>query len=212
MKNQYIRRADGAFTRPDWLYYLNKHAKTIFKVSFLVIVGVGFIVGIVRARAIQDGGTNLDHQSAQVRMAETDEHENDAPCLQVGERHYDCSESLEAVKRFKAWESSQENYPSFKATVTAYNSVEGQTDDSPCISANGWNICEKLKAGINTCAAAMPFGMKLHIEGFGTCIVSDRLAPKYANRVDLHMGGADKIAVARAWGIRRNLTVKILPN
>ena len=94
-------------------------------------------------------------------------------------------------------------------TVTAYNSVPAQTDGSPCIAANGADICKLHAQGDYTCAAALPFNTHLSIPGFGVCTVRDRLAPRFAHRVDIHMGGADSIARARAWG-KRQLTVTII--
>jgi hypothetical protein len=44
-------------------------------------------------------------------------------------------------------------------TVTAYNSEVGQCDSTPCITANGFNVCEH---GIEDTVAAnwLPFGAK----------------------------------------------------
>lgn len=94
-------------------------------------------------------------------------------------------------------------------TVTAYNSVPWQTDSTPCISADGSNICELKKQGEQSCAAAMPFGTKINVPGFGVCTVRDRLAPKYSHRVDLYFGGADQIGQAKQWG-KRSLQVSVL--
>ena len=94
-------------------------------------------------------------------------------------------------------------------TVTAYNSVPWQTDNTPCISADGSNICQLKAQGHESCAAALPFGTKINIPGFGVCTVHDRLAPRFAHRIDLYFGDADKIKAARQWGKRR-LKVSIL--
>lgn len=94
-------------------------------------------------------------------------------------------------------------------TVTAYNSVPAQTDGSPCIAADGSDICKLYAKGDYSCASALPFGTKINVPGFGVCTVRDRLAPKYYYRVDIHMGGADCIPKARAWG-KKKLTITIL--
>lgn len=74
-------------------------------------------------------------------------------------------------------------------TMTAYNSEAGQTDDSPCITANGFNVC---KHGIEDTVAAnfLPMGTKIKIpELFGDriFIVRDRMNKKHPNRVDVWM-------------------------
>ncbi len=74
-------------------------------------------------------------------------------------------------------------------TMTAYNSEVGQTDDSPCITANGFNVC---KHGIEDTVAAnfLPMGTKIKIpELFGDRIfvVRDRMNKKHPNRVDVWM-------------------------
>ena len=53
--------------------------------------------------------------------------------------------------------------------VTAYNAGDpGQTDDTPCISANGENICKALAAGQKRCAANfVPLGSRIYIDKIG---------------------------------------------
>lgn len=94
-------------------------------------------------------------------------------------------------------------------TVTAYNSVPWQTDSTPCISADGSNICQLREQGEQSCAAALPFGTKIHVPGFGVCTVRDRLATKYSHRVDLYFGGVDQIPAAKSWG-KRQVVVEVL--
>lgn len=74
-------------------------------------------------------------------------------------------------------------------TITAYNSEAGQTDASPCITANGFNVC---KNGIEDTIAAnfLPLGSKVKIpELFGdrVFIVRDRMNKRFSNRVDVWM-------------------------
>lgn len=73
--------------------------------------------------------------------------------------------------------------------ITAYNSEAKQTDNSPCITANGFNVCEN---GIEDTVAAnfLPFGSKVKIpELFGdrVFIVRDRMNKRFSNRVDVWM-------------------------
>lgn len=87
-------------------------------------------------------------------------------------------------------------------TMTAYNSEPGQTDDTPCITANGFNVCEH---GIEDTVAAnfLPFGTKIRIpELFGdrVFIVRDRMNKRYQSRVDIWM--LEK-SDAKQFGVRR---------
>ena len=94
--------------------------------------------------------------------------------------------------------------------VTAYNAGDpGQTDDTPCISANGENICKALAKGKKRCAANfVPLGSRLYVEKIGVCLVTDRTNKRYRNRVDIAMQ-RDEYHKARRFG-RQKLTVKII--
>ena len=74
-------------------------------------------------------------------------------------------------------------------TITAYNSEKEQCDDSPCITANGFNVCEH---GIEDTIAtnALKFGTKVRIpELFGDriFIVRDRMNKRYDDSIDVWM-------------------------
>src|SRR3989338_6629811 len=74
-------------------------------------------------------------------------------------------------------------------TITAYNSEVGQTDDSPCITANGFDVCVN---GVEVTMAAnfLSFGAKIKIpELFGdrVFVVRDRMNRRFSNRVDVWM-------------------------
>lgn len=89
-------------------------------------------------------------------------------------------------------------------TFTAYNSEPGQTDNSPCVTANGFNLCEH---GTEDTIAAnhLKFGTKVRIpELFGDqiFIVRDRMNPRYASRIDIWM--AEK-QTAKEFGVRRGM-------
>ena len=94
--------------------------------------------------------------------------------------------------------------------VTAYNAGDPkQTDDTPCISANGENICKALASGKKRCAANfVPLGSRLHVDKVGICLVTDRTNRRYRNRVDIAMN-KDEYHKARQFG-RQKLRVKIL--
>lgn len=90
---------------------------------------------------------------------------------------------------------------SARMPVTAYNSVPWQTDSTPCIGAQGTDICAYLEAGSNTCAANfVPLGTVLEVEDLGTCVVRDRMNARYYYRVDWYMGM--DIASAKSFGVQ----------
>lgn len=91
-----------------------------------------------------------------------------------------------------------------KMLVTSYNAVADQTDDSPCISASGLNICETDKL-ICACPRKYPFGTKFLIEG-QIYFCEDRLHRKYDDRIDLLMKTKEE---AKQWG-KQWLEVKIV--
>lgn len=74
-------------------------------------------------------------------------------------------------------------------TFTGYNSDPWQTDDTPCIAANGFDVC---KHGIEDTVAAnfLKFGTKIRIpEKYGDRVftVRDRMNRRYPNSVDIWM-------------------------
>ena len=83
--------------------------------------------------------------------------------------------------------------PKVKSTsvhvITAYNSDVAQTDDSPCITANGFNVCQHGQE--DTIAANfLKFGTKVKIpELYGDRVftVRDRMNVSHPNRVDIWM-------------------------
>lgn len=93
----------------------------------------------------------------------------------------------------------------FKRTVVAYNSTANQTDSTPCLSADGSNICQLYIDGENVCAANfVKLGTLLEVEGLGTCVVHDRMNARFPNSVDWFMG--DDVAGAIRFG-KRTLNV-----
>lgn len=74
-------------------------------------------------------------------------------------------------------------------SITAYNSEVGQCDATPCITANGFNVCEN---GIEDTVATnyLPFGTKIRIpELFGdrVFVVRDRMNARYSKKIDVWM-------------------------
>jgi 3D (Asp-Asp-Asp) domain-containing protein len=78
--------------------------------------------------------------------------------------------------------------------VTAYNVGDvAQTDDEPCIDASNTDICKALDKGERRCAANfIPLGTFIYIEGYGDCVVTDRMNRRYQKHVDIAMKKHEK--------------------
>ena len=88
-----------------------------------------------------------------------------------------------------------------RVTVTAYTSTVDQTDASPCITANGLNVCERDTEDI-IAANFLPFGTRVKMpEYFGdrVFIVADRMNARYTNRVDVWLKDRND---AKQFGVR----------
>ena len=88
---------------------------------------------------------------------------------------------------------------------TAYSSTVDQCDSTPCITADGYNVCAAGKENV-LAANFLPFGTKVMIpELFGDRVftVHDRMNSRYTYRVDVWM-------ISRADAIQYGLkTIKI---
>jgi 3D (Asp-Asp-Asp) domain-containing protein len=74
-------------------------------------------------------------------------------------------------------------------TVYAYNSLEGQTDGSPCISADNKDICERFEAGEKMVATNdFPLGAEIFLGELGKFTVVDRMNSRYSRTIDIFMG------------------------
>ena len=71
------------------------------------------------------------------------------------------------------------------AYVTGYNTVVGQTDETPCIGALGTNICGRRN--VVACPPMLPLGTFVEING-NLYVCEDRTASKYRDRFDINCG------------------------
>jgi len=100
------------------------------------------------------------------------------------------------------------NFPRRKVSMSMYNALPGQTDNTPCITANGDNICDPNK-GLTAAMNDVPFGTKFQIPALGNAVytVNDRMNRRYdSGYVDLHV---ETRAEALKFG-RKNLEIIIL--
>jgi 3D (Asp-Asp-Asp) domain-containing protein len=73
--------------------------------------------------------------------------------------------------------------------ITAYTSEAAQTDNTPCITANGFNLCEHGQED-SVAANFLPFGAKIKMPdlfGDKVFVVRDRMNSRYYDRVDIWM-------------------------
>lgn len=85
--------------------------------------------------------------------------------------------------------------------ITAYSSTVDQTDSTPCITANGFNLCTHNQEDV-IAANFLPFGTKVRIpDYFGDRIftVQDRMNARYYYRADIWL--RDR-ADAIKWGYK----------
>jgi 3D (Asp-Asp-Asp) domain-containing protein len=93
------------------------------------------------------------------------------------------------------------------AEVSAYTSRVQETDNTPCIPADGSNICKRFANGEKMVASNdYKLGTKLQIGDLGVFTVVDRMNKRYTGNgnIDIYMGY--DLKGARAFG-RKNLLV-----
>jgi 3D (Asp-Asp-Asp) domain-containing protein len=97
------------------------------------------------------------------------------------------------TEKFKEYDKKQTELKTKKplrvSTViaTAYSSTVDQTDSTPCITADGFNVCKHAQEDV-IAANFLPFNTKVRIpELYGDKIftVHDRMNRRYSNRIDL---------------------------
>jgi 3D (Asp-Asp-Asp) domain-containing protein len=98
------------------------------------------------------------------------------------------------------------NKGSRTVSLTAYTSEAAQTDDDPCTTANGYNLCSH---GTEDSVAAnfLPFGTKIMIPdlfGDRIFVVRDRMHKRFSNRVDVWMTNKTE---ALKFGVRQSRIV-----
>lgn len=99
-----------------------------------------------------------------------------------------------------------------EVTATAYNSVPGQTQGNPRITAWG----HRLEPGEKAIAVSRDLlklglrdGTEVEIDGLaGTWVVRDKMAKRWRRHIDIYMG--DDVEKARRWG-RRRVTIRWRP-
>jgi 3D (Asp-Asp-Asp) domain-containing protein len=99
---------------------------------------------------------------------------------------------------------ASEGEKSLRVTASAFNSVAGQTDAEPAITAWG----DELQPGMRTIAVSrdlidlgLSHGVAVLIDGLpGEYIVRDKMAKRWKRKIDIYMGV--DVEAARSWGVR----------
>ena len=96
--------------------------------------------------------------------------------------------------------------PNNTTTFTAYSLSVDETDDTPCIGAGNNNLCElrpilRENCQIICASRDLPLDTIVYIDGFGECVIKDRMNKRYAGtgRIDILM---DTKQEALNFGIR----------
>ncbi len=100
-----------------------------------------------------------------------------------------------ATKQHGALPSSEDAEPrqTYTIPMTAYTSDVAQTDDTPCITASGLDVCERNIENV-VAANFLPLGTRLRIpELYGDRVfyVEDRMNARYYKKMDIWMKNYD---------------------
>jgi len=148
--------------------HMKKHAFDLSVLVFVFVLGTYvFFPSVVNADTEPTG--NLDAKTVNMIVASMQNETKDFGRLPM---------ALEAkAKR------------TFKIPVTAYTSDVVQTDESPCITASGLNVCERNKEDI-VAANFLPLGARVRIPdlyGDRVFYVQDRMNARYDRHLDIWM-------------------------
>lgn len=124
----------------------------------------------------------------------------ESPALLTIMAHLNTSESAQI---------EEQSVHSLTVVTTAYTSSVNETDSTPCITANGFNVCKNNAENV-IAANFLPFGTRVRIPdvyGDRVFVVHDRMNARYGyGRMDLWMKTKQS---ARQFGVKR-LKIEIL--
>lgn len=90
---------------------------------------------------------------------------------------------------------------SITVPISAYNALPEQTDATPCITANGFNLCEAEEENV-VAANFIKLGARIKIPelyGDKEFLVVDRMNPRYTYKVDIWK---KELADAKRFGVQ----------
>lgn len=98
-------------------------------------------------------------------------------------------------------------------TATAYSSTPWQTDDTPCVTATGYDVCNKTK---NIIAVSRDLVRSLgyhkqvmlpQLYGEEIFYIEDTMNERFMNRIDVHHNSTKD---AREFGLKRNIELQVI--
>src|SRR3989344_3769750 len=98
-------------------------------------------------------------------------------------------------------------------TATAYSSTRWQTDNTPCITATGYNVCNKTE-NIIAVSRDLVRSLGYHrqvmlpsLYGSEIFLIEDTMNARFVNRIDVHHGSTKD---ARDFGLKRNVELQVI--
>jgi len=126
-------------------------------------------------------------------------------------KDYQLQESLQKLEQYKQVSDKVlgvdlSNLSSIKVTVTSYNPVPAQTDNTPLYGSDGELVVPGILAVSKDLRKKyhLKDGDKVILENYGTFLVKDSMHPRWKNRVDI-------ISFSKKWskkfGTKKNVTL-----
>lgn len=163
------------------IVFVRKHTFDVSVVAFVVMIGSYVFFPAMANADMVSGQQTMQHKTVALMI---DAMENE-------------------MKPFGDLPVSEDARPrkTFTVPMTAYTSDPAQTDDTPCITASGMNVCERNQEDV-VAANFLPLGTRVRIpELYGDRIftVQDRMNARYDKRMDFWM---KDIKEARKFGLK----------
>ena len=197
---------------------MNYTITLIISISIILLISVGIWTGVFEG--IGRGAYNLH-----TLYINSSDSSPDGGIVEDTVQNDDPEDSVLAV---------DETFNEVLATITAYTSSVEETDNTPCLSASGVDLCHNIADsmekygydvfsadGVIACPKKYPFGTIVGIpkklDGglsyYDEYICLDRMNSRYdgEERFDIYFGGPENRQKALNWGIR-TLNIKIYNN
>lgn len=185
-EDAYYSRTVTSFCYASWVHLeqifkpIRRHATNLSMISFVGIVALYILFPTIANADIEIGSFRLDNETVALIVDSMQNETESYGRLPVAE---------DAAPR-----------RTFTIPLTAYTSDPAQTDDTPCITASGLDVCER---GIENIVASnfLPLGTRVRIpELYGDRVfyVEDRMNERYYYKMDVWMM---ELADAKSFGV-----------
>ena len=98
-------------------------------------------------------------------------------------------------------------------TATAYSSTPWQTDNTPCVTATGYNVCDKTEniiAVSRDLVRSLGYHRQVRLPslyGSEIFLIEDTMNARFVNRIDIHHGSTED---AKEFGLKRNVELQVI--